>query len=358
MRGHDHRVSRPHLDGAVGTGGDPGEGRHGLTLRAGHDDGEVRVRDLADVLLIDEHRGWEVQVAELPRYVDVAHHGAARHGDEPIVPLGRLDDLAHAVDVAREGGDDDAPLRLLEDALEGRLDGLLARDVAGPLGVGRVAEESEDALVPQSRQAREIHRLALDGRQVDLVVAAEYYEPRVGAKRDRDRVRDGVVDVDKLQAEAAEPLLVACLNLPEVAPFYPELLELAPDEPQGELRAVHRNVELPQDVRQGADVVLVAVGEDDALELVLVLPEVGEVGKDQVDPGHLLVRERHPGVDEDDPALLPDGRHVLADLPQSSQGHDLQRVSVHQNFFLFSETVWIFAAASDRLRSRQRPCLS
>ena len=106
-----------------------------------------------------------------------------------------------------------------------------------------------------------------------------------------------MVDVYELEPEAAQVLGVSGLDLAQVALLYPELLELAPHEPEREPRAVHRHVELAQDVGQGPHVVLVGVGEHYALELVGVLAQEREVRQDQVDPRHLLVREGHPGVD-------------------------------------------------------------
>jgi hypothetical protein len=37
-----------------------------------------------------------------------------------------------------------------------------------------------------------------------------------------------------------------------------------------------------------------------------------------------LIRESHAGVHQNDTAPLAHGRHVLADLVQPAQGHDLQ----------------------------------
>src|SRR5436189_109883 len=77
----------------------------------------------------------------------------------------------------------------------------------------------------------------------------------------------------------------------------PVLLQLSLQELQGERRAVHRQRELAQEVGQGADVVLVAVGEHHRLHPFLLLAEVLEVGQDQVDAGHLLMGEGQPAVD-------------------------------------------------------------
>jgi hypothetical protein len=69
--------------------------------------------------------------------------------------------------------------------------------------------------------------------------------------------------------------------------------------------------------------VLVAVSKHDSFEFVPVLSEEREVGQDQVDPRHLLVRKGQAGVDQNDAALLPHGGHVLAYLSQAPKRYDL-----------------------------------
>jgi hypothetical protein len=59
-----------------------------------------------------------------------------------------------------------------------------------------------------------------------------------------------------------------------------------------------------------------------------VLPEVREVWQHQVYAGHLFVREGKAGIHGQDATPAPDGGHVLADLPQPSQGDDLQSLVV------------------------------
>ena len=83
--------------------------------------------------------------------------------------------------------------------------------------------------------------------------------------------------------------------------------------------------ELAQNPRQRAEMVLVAVRHDDRLDVLRTLAQVGEVRQHQIDADHLRRREAQPDVHHDDPAVLLDDRHVLADLPQPAEGQDAQR---------------------------------
>ena len=99
------------------------------------------------------------------------------------------------------------------------------------------------------------------------------------------------------------------------------LVELGADHADRQQAAVdhRRHADLAQHVGQRPDVVLVAVGEDDRLDVVGAVAQVGEVGQDEVDAEHLGGREHQAGVDDDDPAAVLDHGHVLADLAQSPE---------------------------------------
>ena len=68
--------------------------------------------------------------------------------------------------------------------------------------------------------------------------------------------------------------------------------------------------------------VLVAVGEHDRLDVIRALAQVGEIGQHQIDAELVGGREHQPGVDDDDPAVVLDHVHVLADLAQSAEWKD------------------------------------
>ena len=73
-----------------------------------------------------------------------------------------------------------------------------------------------------------------------------------------------------------------------------------------------------------ADVVLVAVGEHDALDVVETVPDRGEVRQDQVDAGLLLLGEEHAAVDDQQAAAVLEDGHVAADLTETAERGDAQ----------------------------------
>ncbi len=106
------------------------------------------------------------------------------------------------------------------------------------------------------------------------------------------------------------------------------LVELRAGHGDGELAAVdHRHgvlAELAQDPRQRAEVILVAVGDDDRLDVVDPLAQVREVRQHEVDAHHLGGREAQPAVDHDDAVAVLDDGEVLPDLADASEREDAQ----------------------------------
>ena len=93
------------------------------------------------------------------------------------------------------------------------------------------------------------------------------------------------------------------------------LPQLHGNEPVGEAGGVYRRVHLGKHEWQCADVVLVAVGDEEGLDFFFVLDEVGDVGDDQVDAGRAFTGEHDPRVDDDNLVIVLKGHHVLADFP-------------------------------------------
>ena len=138
-------------------------------------------------------------------------------------------------------------------------------------------------------------------------------------------VRDGVVHMDEFHGELARPDAFASLHGDELRGLHQlVLLQLQLDEAGGEAGAVDGHVDLLEDVGNGADVVLVAVGDEQAPDPGLVLDEVADVGDHAVDAVHVVPGEGHAAVHHDDLAAILIGGHVLADLVETAKGDNFQ----------------------------------
>ncbi len=65
--------------------------------------------------------------------------------------------------------------------------------------------------------------------------------------------------------------------------FQVMLVEFVGQQSERQARAEDRHIKVFQNIRQGADMVFVRVGEDDRFELVSCLEQIAHVGDDQID---------------------------------------------------------------------------
>ena len=96
--GEDDGVALADADAVVAVG-HPGQGRHGLALGSGGHQHHLVVRQVVDVLQVDEDPVGHVQVAQFLGDGHVPDHRAAHEADEASVRGGGVEDLLHAVDV-------------------------------------------------------------------------------------------------------------------------------------------------------------------------------------------------------------------------------------------------------------------
>jgi len=239
------------------------------------------------------------------------------------VPDGGVHHLLDAVHVRREARHDQLLVRRGEDPLQGRFDVALVRREARGLGIGGVGHEQVDALLTEPGEAAQVGEPVVERELVHLEVAGVQDGARLRPDHHRQRVGDGVVDRQELQVELADRDPIALADDPQVDIAQAVLTQLLAHQRQGEPGAEDGKVAAtPQQVRDGADVVLVAMGQHQRLRLVEPVLDQMQAGQDQVDAGVLLGREEHPAVDEQQFAVDLEGAHVPADVAVPAQrGH-------------------------------------
>jgi len=223
--------------------------------------------------------------------------------------------------MAGEGGHDD-PLGGARDNLPQRLAYLgLALGEVDVGGIGGVAHHQVNAQLGEAGDGRVVGVHAVYRRLVELEVAGVQHGAGRRANEQPQRVGYGVIDGEEIHAEVAQIDGVAALDLSEFGVQDAVLGQFALDEAQGQLGREDGQlglVQILEQVGQGAGVVLMAMGDDDGLQAMGVLQQVGVVRQDQIHAGMVVVREHQPGVDDDHVlAVLKDG-HVLADAVQAA----------------------------------------
>ncbi len=281
----DHQVAVLEPDVGMLVLGDAGERRARLALAARAEDDDLLGRDVGEVLLVVVAEVRR-QIARLLRHLDHAVHGTARHDD--LAPRG-AGGFGHGLDARDVGGEDrhgHAALGATNDGLQVLRDLALGRRSAIAHGVGAVAHHRQDALLAQRLQARLVDGIADEGRVVDLPVAGVQDVAECRAQDERvglgDRVRDGdEFEVERPHGEAAVERDLVDLDVLG----RPILGELGLQKGGRERGGVERRPQARPEFRDGAEVVLVRVGEHDTGEARAFFGDEAHVGQDHVDAG-------------------------------------------------------------------------
>ena len=330
----DDRVAFVQLHLRMVVEGHARERRERLALAAGREDEDLLGPVLVDLRELDHRALGHLEVAEVAGDVGVLDHRAAGEGELAPVQVGDGDRLLDAVDVRGEAGHDHAAFGLGEDPVEGVADGALRGGRARSLGVGRVAEQREDALLTEPGEGVHVGDAAVDRRVVEAVVAGEHHGAEVGAEHDRERVGDAVAGGDEGEVERPELQARRVADLVQLdALEQAVLLELGLDEREREAAAVDGPVEPPEHERQRPLVVLVAVRDHEGEHVLLALDQPADVGEHEVDAEHVLAGELDAAVEHDDLAAVLDRGHVLADLAEAPEGDDTYGVFTHGDAF-------------------------
>ena len=173
-----------------------------------------------------------------------------------------------------------------------------------------------------------MRRVAELRRVVELPVAG--VEDAAVGRVDQQRIALGDRMGERHVAEAERAELEIALHLDDVEldlVGQPLLLELAGDQAGGERRRVERHAEIGGEIGDRADMVLMAVGEDDAEQIVAPLLDEGEIGQDQLDAGIVGIGEGHAEIDHHPLALAAVEIDVHADLARAAEREEEQFVA-------------------------------
>ena len=123
--------------------------RHRLALTAGADDDGLAARQTADLRHVHHDAVRNVHIAELRCHAHNIFHAAAGDADLALILCRHVDDLLQAVDIGREGRDNDALIAVFEQLVKAVDHARLRGTVAGPLHVRGVRQQCEHALVAE-----------------------------------------------------------------------------------------------------------------------------------------------------------------------------------------------------------------
>ena len=139
-----------------------------------------------------------------------------------------------------------------------------------------------------------------------------------------------MVHSDEFHRHAAQLYSLSRGYLVKVGQGETVLLQLPLYKRYGEGCGIYGHTQSHQQIGKTAYVILMAVGDDDAPDLIPVLLHIGEVGYHHVNAGHIAVREGKAAVHDEHIAAALKGGHVLAYLIESPKGDDPYRGALYR----------------------------
>ena len=145
------------------------------------------------------------------------------------------------------------------------------------------------------------------------------------SNRQRERIDDRMGDVEELHLETAELNFVLSLDDVDRRVFEQTVLrQFVLHQAHREAAAVERNVQVGKHERQGADVVFVAVRQDDRFDFGAVFEQERDVGDDDIDAEQFLVGKHDARIDDDDRAVAAERHHVHSEFAEAAERNNIQ----------------------------------
>ena len=217
-----------------------------------------------------------------------------------------------------------------ENFVELAADGALAGRVSPALDVGGILKQREHAFFAVLGEGVEVEELVVGGRGIDFEVAGMNHHPERAMDSERDTIHQTVRHLDGMDGERAQFDSLIRAQFVEVGVIQQSVLvEFVFHIGERELRSPDGDFEFGKHPGQGADMVLVAVREDDAANALAIFEQVRDVGHDDVDTQEFGFGEHEPGVDDDDVISPAEGHAVHTELAKAAERNDLQFSSGH-----------------------------
>ena len=137
-----------------------------------------------------------------------------------------------------------------------------------------------------------------------------------------------MVNCNKFNAEAAEAEYIAGF-FGEYLSIVQQIMlfELEFNKRRSERSRVYGNVQVMNNIRHCADMILVTVGYNNAAHLFGICFKIRNVGNNNVNAVHILVRKAKSAVNNDYIRAKFNGCHILADLSKTAKGNDFKLMS-------------------------------
>src|SRR4051812_23469733 len=140
-----------------------------------------------------------------------------------------------------------------------------------------------------------------------------------GGDSERGAVHKTMRDTDRINGEWSDGEAFSGFDLDQFGVVEQSVFfQLVLDVRKRKLSGIDGDVEVGEDGRQRADVVFVAVRENDPANVVAILEQVADVRHDDVDAEQFGLGKHEAGVDDDNVVAPANGHAIHAELAETT----------------------------------------
>ena len=253
-------------------------------------------------------------------------HRTPNKSDLAPVSGSRIEHLLNPVDVRSKRSHHNLPACARNHLVNNRANFRLRTDKSRSVGIRRIAHEQIDALFTGTGKGTQIGQAVVNGELVDFEIASYEDIALLGANKNGKRIGNRVVDRDKLHVERANIFPVTLVDNHGVWRYF-VLGKLGFNKGNRERRTDKRNIgAVFEQVRHSADMVLMPMGENNALNIIDMPDEVVEVGKNEVNSRVFFFREKHAAINNDNASLIFENITISSDFAEPAERNNAYSV--------------------------------
>src|SRR5713101_7845018 len=330
-RGQYYDVVLLHADLRMRIGREPRQGRKRFTLAPARKEGQFVRLEKISLGAIDKRAGRKVELPGLHPKAHALRHPAPQRHDVASRVARSLGHLAHAMEMRRERRKEKLAARTRDQLSQYRLERTLRAGTASALDVGRIREQKLDTLGAETREALGIEHDAVDRRRIDLEIATVNDHARRRPNRQCERVERRMGYADRLDFKRPQTENHPRRDLSQIGAGKLVFDQVAARERERYLAAVHGGRKAFQQVRQRADMVLVRMGEDDALDVEAGLLQIGELGYQEAAAERTFLGEHNAGVDHDGALAALDHQKIQANFAETAERYNSDGIRIRSS---------------------------
>src|SRR2546425_8657315 len=299
--------------------------RHRFALCAADEHANFFRSEILHFAGMNQQTFGNLDIAEMLSDLRRTGHGAAYERNFASVLPGELYCQLNAMDRRRKTRNKQPALGAGKDFIELPPHRPLAGRITLALNVGAVLKQGQHALFAVFGKCVKIKEPVVGGRGINFEVAGVNDHAERRMDRQRNAIHQAVRHLNGMNSKRSCLEALAWTNLAQVRAVEEAMfIQLVFDIGERELRSPHRDVQFGENPWQGANMILVAVSQNNPADMLAIFGEIRDFGDNDVHAQKFSLGEHKARIDDDNVVTPAHGHAVHAELAQPTERHDVE----------------------------------